>query len=117
MTGSNSSVHGHQHVEDDLPKTHATLGDMIEESIVAAMRRMFGGRLPIAGNGDQHQHSPAASLAADNRQCQEHNDHHVGRGRAAGAAAHGAPTVGAERRRGDFVAPREDGLHGGEARG
>ena len=60
MTGSNLSVHGHQHVEDDLPNTRVALGDMIEESIVAAMRRMFGGRLPIAGNGDQHQHSPTA---------------------------------------------------------
>ena len=45
MIGSNSSIHGHQHVEDDLPKTRAALGDMIEESIVAAMRRMSGGHL------------------------------------------------------------------------
>ena len=54
MAGSNSSVHGGNIMEEEFSKTRAALGGVIEESIAATLQRMFAGRLPIAGNGDQH---------------------------------------------------------------
>ncbi|XBI00821.1 hypothetical protein VPH35_129740 [Triticum aestivum] len=106
MEVSNSSAHGGNIMEEEFPKTRATLGDVIDEIIAAALQRMFGGRLPLTGNGDQHQHSLAASLVNNNHRSCGHKDHHNGHGRAAGG-----------RRRGNLAAPHDYGLHGGETCG
>ncbi|KAF6988600.1 hypothetical protein CFC21_006106 [Triticum aestivum] len=117
MAGSNSNAHGGNIMEEEFPKTRAAIGDVIEESIAAALQRMFGGRLPLAGNGDLHQHSPAASLVANNHRSRGHEDRHNGHGRAAGGHVDGTAIGGVERRRGNLVAPHDCGMHGGETCG
>ncbi|KAM3384289.1 hypothetical protein ACQJBY_008759 [Aegilops geniculata] len=117
MAGSNSSAHGGNIMEEKFPKSRAALGDVIEESIAAALQQMFGGRLPIAGNGDQHQHSPTALLVANNRRSRGNEDCHNGHGIIAGGRVDGTAIGGVERRRGNLAAPHDGGLRGGETCG
>jgi hypothetical protein len=60
MAGSNSSVHGDRHDDDGIPVARAELHQM-ENSLLAAMERMFNERLPTTGGRD-HVTSQFSSL-------------------------------------------------------
>jgi hypothetical protein len=66
MTGSNSSVHGGNIMEDNVPVAHAVLGAKIDARLDAALHRFFDGRVPTTSNGAQHRPCPTSSLVADN---------------------------------------------------
>ena len=56
MAGSNSSVHGGNHGDEEPPVARAELRQMAN-SLLEAMERMFNECLPAAGGrGPQHQH-------------------------------------------------------------
>lgn len=86
MAGSNSSVHGENNVEGDVPVTLAVLDAKIREVLnaemdtrFASLERLLGERLPTAGNGAQHQPCPAASLVADNGRNPDNDGRYGGR--------------------------------------
>jgi hypothetical protein len=66
MTGSNSSVHGENNMEDDVLVTRAEMDARIDARLDAALQRFFGDRIPTTSNGARHQHRPTASLVGDN---------------------------------------------------
>ena len=94
MVGSNSSVHGGDHRDEEPPVVRAELRQMAN-SLLAVMERMFNERLPAAGGrGPQHQHE-------DNHR-EEFGDENSG----LGAGFHGRNGNGrggqGERRRANF---------------
>jgi hypothetical protein len=111
MTGSNSSVHGENILRDNVPVTRAELDAEFDARLDAALQRFFGGRIPKAGNGAQHQPCPAASQVADN------DGLNGGHERAAGARVNDEDAVGADRWRGKFATPHVGVRHGEGAHG
>ena len=55
MSGSNSSVRGRRHREDEEPILRAELRQL-QNSLVKAMERMFNEYLPVAGSRSPQQH-------------------------------------------------------------